>query len=526
MCKVNTNVIAVLCTLFVMGCAQVRSISGGEKDTTPPVIIGTEPPTNTLRFSENGFTLSFDEYVQLRDLQKELLISPPFASPPEVKVRQRSVEVSWKDSLRPQTTYIFGFGNAIADVNESNILRDVTYVFSTGNQLDSLECAGTVRDALSDKMMSGTKVLLFDSLSHVFSSEVQPAYFARTDEKGLFRFKYLRQGSYVLCALSDENGNNHFELGESIDWMEGVQVMEGQDSLLYALNLSSPNDTLVRGFDYKVDSAGVVKWKVEKWMADVRVRSLSGDSIVQWNTADSVFASVYKGCLKRADIEVSCVGSVVDTLRIESLRSDNERFRLKYTSLPKLRANDAISVESPRPISVVDSTQIRCYLDSMEVMCTGLLHDVATCRLLFDKSPGSNCRVLLLPGAITDDCGAVNDTLKFSFAVHEAKELGSLRFKVPSAVKNSPHVFQLLDRTKQVVYEKKRVSETEWEIDQLVPGDYTAVLLEDSNGNGHFDPMIINPMQRTERNHQYQGNIQVRANWEVVIDWPAWNEFD
>jgi hypothetical protein len=110
--------------------------------------------------------------------------------------------------------------------------------------------------------------------------------------------------------------------------------------------------------------------------------------------------------------------------------------------------------------------------------------------------------------------------------VHEAKELGSLRFKVPSAVKNSPHVFQLLDRTKQVVYEKKRVSETEWEIDQLVPGDYTAVLLEDSNGNGHFDPMIINPMQRTERNHQYQGNIQVRANWEVVIDWPAWNEFD
>jgi hypothetical protein len=524
MYKLKTNVIAMFCALFVIGCAQVRSISGGEKDTTPPVIIGTEPPTNTLRFSENGFTLSFDEYVQLRDLQKELLISPPLASPPEVKVRQRSVEVSWKDSLRPQTTYIFGFGNAIADVNESNILRDVTYVFSTGDQLDSLECAGTVREALSDKMMSGTKVLLFDSLSHVFSSEVQPAYFARTDEKGLFRFKYLREGSYLLCALSDENGNNHFELGESIDWMEGVQVKKDRDSLLYALNLSIPNDTLVRGFDYKVDSSGVVKWKVEKWMSDIRVRSLSGDSIVQWNTADSVFASVYKGCSKKADLEVSCGGRVVDTLMIESLRSGNERFRLNYTSLPKLRANDAVPVASPRPISGVDSTQIRCYVDSMEVMGTGLLHDAATCRLLFDKAPGSNCRVLLLPGAITDDCGAVNDTLKFSFAVYESKELGSLRFKAPSVVKNSPYVFQLLDRTKQVVFENKQVSETEWVIDQLVPGDYTAVLLEDTNGNGHFDPMTINPMQKTERNHVYQGNIQVRANWEVVIDWPAWKE--
>jgi len=526
MCRHKTNVIALLCALFVMGCAQVRTISGGEKDTSPPVVIGAEPPLNSLRFSENGFTLSFDEYVQLRDLQKELLISPPFASPPEVKVRQRSVEVSWKDSLRPQTTYIFGFGNAIADVNESNILRDVTYVFSTGDQLDSLECAGSVRDALSDKMVSGTKVLLFDSLSHVFSPEVQPAYFARTDEKGMFRFKYLRGGSYLLCALSDENGNNHFELGESIDWMEGVQVKEDQDSLLYELNLSSPHDTLVRGFDYKVDSAGVVKWKVEKWMAEIRVRSLSGDSIVQWSTADSVFASVYKGCSKKADIEVSCGSRVIDTLLIKSLRSDNGRFRLNYASLPKLRANDEVLVDSPRPISVVDPMKIRCSVDSMEVLCTGLLNDAATCRLLFDKSPGANCKVLLLPGAITDDCGAVNDTLRFSFAVHESKELGSLRFKVPSVVKSTPHVFQLLDRTKQVVYENKRVAETEWEIDQLVPGDYTAVLLEDTNGNGHFDPMIINPKQRTESNHLYPGNIQVRANWEVVIDWPAWNEFD
>jgi hypothetical protein len=208
---------------------------------------------------------------------------------------------------------------------------------------------------------------------------------------------------------------------------------------------------------------------------------------------------------------------------IESLRSANERFRLSHLASQKFRMSDSVVVQSPRPIAILDPTQIRCYVDSVEVMCTGLLDDAAICRLLFDKAPGKNCRVLLLPGAITDDCGAVNDTLKFSFAVYESKELGSLRFKAPSVVKNSAYVFQLLDRTKQVVFENKRVSETEWVIDQLVPGDYTAVLLEDTNGNGHFDPMTIDPMQKTERNHLYQGNIQVRANWEVVIDWPVWN---
>lgn len=487
-------------------------------------MIGTEPPSNALRFSENGFTLSFDEYVQLRDLQKELLISPPLTSPPEVKVRQRSVEVSWKDSLRPQTTYIFGFGNAIADVNESNILRDVTYVFSTGNQLDSLQCMGSVRHAQADKMMTGTKVLLFDSLSHVFSTDVHPAYFARTDEKGLFRFDYLREGRYVLCALSDENGNNHFELGESIDWVEGVQVSAGSDTLTHALFLSTPLDTLVRGFDYNVDSAGVVKCKVEKWMPDLRIRNLSGDSIVQWSAADTVFAAVYKECSKQSEIEVSCGSRVVDTLMIESLRSANERFRLSHGASQKLRMSDSVVVQSPRPIALVDPMFIRCYLDSVEVKFTTVLSNAATCELLFEKASGANYKVLLLPGAITDDCGAVNDTMRFSFAIFVSKELGSLRFKVPPVVKNSPFVFQLLDRTKQVVFENKQVSETEWVIDQLVPGDYTAVLLGDTNGNGHFDPMKIAPMQNTERNHLYQGSIQVRANWEVVIDWPLWSE--
>jgi hypothetical protein len=108
--------ILVFCSFaLVVGCAQVRPISGGEKDTTAPQVIASSPPANSILFNSNSFELVFDEYVQLRDLQKELLVSPPLKKLPKVKARQRSIEVSWDDTLHAQTTYIFQFGKSIAE---------------------------------------------------------------------------------------------------------------------------------------------------------------------------------------------------------------------------------------------------------------------------------------------------------------------------------------------------------------------------------------------------------------------------
>ena len=180
--RVLFSVVACFGILLLSQCAQVRSISGGEKDVVPPVVVSTVPLNGALRFEGNSIVLNFDEYIQLRDVQKELMVSPPLKTPPRVQVKQRSVVVSWSDSLRSNATYIFQFGKAIADVNEANVLADVAVVFSTGNELDSLQCLGRVTDAFTDKPAASVKVLLFDSLAHVSSSNARPAYFARTND--------------------------------------------------------------------------------------------------------------------------------------------------------------------------------------------------------------------------------------------------------------------------------------------------------------------------------------------------------
>ena len=509
---------------ILVSCAQVKSISGGEKDSTPPILISASPENKSTQFSGNSFTLNFDEYVQLRDIQKELLVSPPLKTTPRVKVRQRSVEVTWDDSLRNEATYMFQFGNSIVDVNESNALRDLSYVFSTGRELDSLICKGRVLDAFTDKPAVGCKVLLFDSIQHVFNSTARPAYFARTNEKGEFQFNYLRSGNYTLCALSDENGNNHFDIGESIDWKEDVTTTSSVDTLAHQLFTSIPRDTVIRSFNYETDSSGVLKFHVNRWLPTASVKAIGADSIVQWTFADTLYAAAWANCDKRLDVRVICGEKSIDTLSIQRLANPDARMNAMARVNPKITLVDSVWVQVQRPIVNVNDTLLRCYADSVETACASIKINPSFYKIGFEKKAGVTYSIVALPGWLTNDCGETNDTLRLRFSVYESKELGSLRFKLPESVLTGAHNFLLSDKSKKVVFELKTIKNREWVLDNLVPGEYSATICEDINGNGQFDPLQLSPFVASERNHVYSASIQVRANWEVVIDWPDWRD--
>ena len=524
MYKARYQIALFFILLLAAGCAQVRSISGGEKDTTPPTVMSAFPQSNTLHFESSSFVVLFDEYIQLRDLQKELLVSPPLRKTPTVKVQKLGMEVSWDDTLKAQTTYIFQFGNSVVDVNESNVLPDFSYVFSTGDFLDSLKCAGRVLNAYSDAPVASAKVLLFDSLSHVFSSKSQPAYFARTNENGDFQFNYLRSGRYVVCAMSDENGNNHFDMGEAIDWVEGVDAQMPGDSASYNLFMSSPRDSIVRGFSYVSDPSGVLKFRVEPWMELADVRALMTDSVVQWTQQDTLFSAPLNRCTGRVELAVSYDGVDLDTLEIERLPNEAGTFRMRHAITPKMTAYDRLVFSSDRPIVSIDSSRLECYQDSVLLMSEAKLTHPAGVEVLFETIPGGRYKVRALPGWLVDDCGATNDTATVLFSTYESKELGSLRFNLPMEALDGQHSFQLIDRSKRVVRTLKKILATEVVLDQLVAGDYTAVIGADSNANGLFDPLQLSPFRITERNHAYSATIQVRPNWEVVVNWPSWNK--
>ena len=190
-------------TMVPTGCANIIPPSGGPRDTIPPQLLTAVPHDSTLNFNARRITFTFDEYVDLQDVQNNLLFTPTFEINPEVAVRGKNVTVRFRDSLSPNTTYILNFGNAIRDVNEANALRNFTYVFSTGSVLDSLTLTGRVVLAENGKTDSTLIVMLHQNLSDSAVIKERPMYVARVDAAGNFRFRNLPRDTFAIYALGD-----------------------------------------------------------------------------------------------------------------------------------------------------------------------------------------------------------------------------------------------------------------------------------------------------------------------------------
>src|SRR5690606_13047107 len=109
---------------------QIVAPTGGPRDSIPPVLVKAVPPDSSLHFKSNKIELYFDEFIQLKDLQKEMIISPNPKKQPQIVAKLRTITINWKDSLKPNTTYIINMGNAVEDNNEGNPLENFRYVFS------------------------------------------------------------------------------------------------------------------------------------------------------------------------------------------------------------------------------------------------------------------------------------------------------------------------------------------------------------------------------------------------------------
>src|ERR1035437_3316885 len=121
---------------FLVSCAQMVAPTGGPPDKTPPKVLKYTPDSAAVNFDRKQIRILFDEFVQLVDMNKQLIISPPMQTQPDIRVKGKSLIISIHDTLAPNTTYAFNFGSSIADVNEKNILPNFQYIFSTGSFID------------------------------------------------------------------------------------------------------------------------------------------------------------------------------------------------------------------------------------------------------------------------------------------------------------------------------------------------------------------------------------------------------
>ena len=207
--------------MLLTKCASTMTPTGGPKDTIPPVIVFMDPDnftTNVDTLHPPKIYVEFDEYVQIKDQQKELFTSPAMKKKPSVVRRGRGIVVTIKDTLRPNTTYAINFGSSIQDNNESNPLHAMRYVFSTGPEIDSMYMSGYTADAMKADSVSKSFIYFFIADSVERPNEwdstmfkYKPDVIARAEKNGIFIAQNLKPVNYRIYAYEDTNNNMEYE---------------------------------------------------------------------------------------------------------------------------------------------------------------------------------------------------------------------------------------------------------------------------------------------------------------------------
>lgn len=199
-------------TLAMIACANPVAPTGGPKDTTPPEIIRSVPENQSVNFSSDRVTITFSEFVNLKDINTQLMVSPPLSEQPDFLMKGKTLTMKFREALRENTTYNFFFGDAIVDITESNPIPGYSFTFSTGPVIDSLSMSGKVLNAFTLQPVKGAFVMLYDSISDSIPYKSRPYYVARTSESGEFRLNNLRSNKYLMFALTDINSNYIYDM--------------------------------------------------------------------------------------------------------------------------------------------------------------------------------------------------------------------------------------------------------------------------------------------------------------------------
>ncbi len=519
----------VLCICLLAACAQVREPEGGAKDITAPILLSADPPDRTVRFTGDRIVLRFNERVKLDRIRERLLVSPPLDHVPDVLVSGgRDVVITLKAPLRANTTYTFNIGEAVVDLTEGNAASGLSYVMSTGDVLDSLRVTGSVSDAFTAEPEASVLVVLHEDTDPLGFTAGRPAYFTRTDKAGHFELRHLRGGHYRLHALRDQNANYRYDLpNEDIAFID--DVIDPRDSLPQALRMfrePAPTQQVIEAIVQPDRGCRAVLARYEERL-DLRALDRTGGSLTwwpEWNaTRDTVLLwPSDTTLLADQHFAVSDSSGVIDTLTYRVLRK--MPFYVDAKSGGISASGDQLLIAT-RPIARIHPERITLRSDSMTLPFDLVIDTLMPRKLLLRaKLPeGHSAALELLPGAIQDIYGSGNDTLRIALGAQAAAQVGDLKVDLSvdsSTVVQGPFILQLINAQGGVVFSDRFTSlPHRFERPGTTAGVYTLKLIADNNDDGRWSTGSLRAHRQPERVFRQADQVNVRAGWEVVVDW-------
>lgn len=541
---------------MLWACARQGSPSGGPKDTDPPRVDTTVSTRNfSTRFSARRIELAFNEWVTLSDVGAQVVVSPPLKNRPRpdisLKGKKVIVEFDEKDTLRPNTTYTINFGSAIKDLHEGNPAKDLRFVFSTGDYLDSLVVRGSVMDAFTGEPVENVSVMLYDNLKDSVVRKEKPYYFGRTDKSGQFDIRNVREGRFKVVVFEDPAGGDLKWDGqnERIGFPDSLLTLTDSSKGLLQLKLFK-NQPAFRLFDKKTLRFGLVKLaytgppdsiEIRPEIPDLKyfVEKVQDTLLVWYDMPEPAGWKLLAGAdtvevrnlprddfFKNYKFNPSDIGPVAGAGKRGGPQPAAPTGGARPVKNVSQHPGKPLAIPFNAPVSAFDTSRWILELDSVRVRDFNVARDSAVPRNLVVAlawKPGKSYRLTLLPGAVTDFYGtATADTLERLIGVYAEKQLGGLNLTLQGLTPGARYVVQLLNGN--ALEEERRVEAVAVEQKLLFPkllaATYTARLIEDRNNNGRWDTGDYFARRQPEPVFTKKLD-QLRANWELEVTMQA-----
>lgn len=541
----------ILLAFAATQCAQRRPITGGAKDVTSPQILNSIPKNFSNNFAGHEIMLEFDEYVQVQSLTAELVVSPPLENPLTYKIKGKRIYFDIQDTLKPNTTYNFNFGNAIVDLNESNPLDSNLFVFSTGSRIDSGLIAGKVVDAYTGRPIEKVAIMLFPATQDSAIYKGGPTYITKTNSSGFYNLGYLAMADYQIYALKTPGSDNNYVPNTAVGiYPELVNpnsttnvdfslFTETDSSQYITVEKSKEYFEFILGFNY--DLKNPTFDFSPKDSTQYIIQEIKADSFKFWIEGDRDIDSVQViisddfGYTDTVQVDIAERAKFYKDLKRKKKEKSPLKLSLKTTK-GVLHYFDSLQLNFSRP--PVDWNPRRIYfIDNGDTLSAdslmsanalqmeipyvkkGSSNEIKSMLIRYDWKPGKKYGFIFNEGAFTDLINAVNDTVKFNFKTNTFEDYGSFSFTTNVTNYNGPLIMELLDAQGKFLRTYSIKSGDVVFHNLAVPGKYQIRLIRDENGNGKWDTGDLETETLPEKVVYYDGLIEIRPNWDMEETW-------
>lgn len=524
-----------LFSLLLISCARVGSPVGGAKDTIPPKVIGSNIDTLRVNVPRDikELRIDFDEYITLKEINKQLIISPPLKKMTKIipsGMANKYLLIKWEDTLQANTTYNFNFGNAIVDNNESNALKYYNFAFSTGEKIDDFYISGELKSLIANKEKKSEESSLVVGLYQEKDSmdyRQKPYYITKADPDGYFELNYLSPGNYRILAFEDSNANSVYDAGkENVGFLKegialdksisglNINLFPSKKALKYQEMKEVPGGILMT---YEGNPAAIKVLSINEKLKDYKVtHSPKSDSINIWFDA------------KKQNLGIDASENLKFSYD-DGVKQDTVSVFYRYNSKNEMTvSNTKGSVLAPADDFVITSNY---FIDKMQPEKWSLVSDSISQEFTAVISPNNSYEILIKSNfkegkkysltvpkeTVSSFYESLLKSYRFDFESGKTEAYGTLSFTLKDAP-TTKFWLQLLSENGNIAYSKYG-NEAVVNFNSIKPGTYQPRILVDNNENGIWDSSDFSTGTFAEDVFLNPKKIEVRPLWEIRENW-------